>query len=550
MALLRALTIVTMLLAASVLPSRAERLVLAVTPVASDGFPASITAPVAAKWIELARDSGVFSVFDQADLNTVLRMQKQGASPVMSNPVDFGRLVAARKVLTSELRRAGEQCSLGIKITDVETGLVDAARLEVGNCALPALLASADSLWHASVAGRLAVTTKPAGLRVSVDGAEALTTPFERVLPVGQHRVRLVSPGYAAAATTVTLGYLERKSVSFAPERRGAGRLQLFGSPVSAPVYLGDERFGMLPIDQPATEGVYALVVETDAGRFPITVTVAAGKKARARVDAPFNALREFDAGFVAANHAAHAGDHKQAALLLDGALSAGLAAHARLPADARLELRAALLYVQGVRALEEAWLRRPHAQATGELAGYCEAIEEAAARFAEAAAALPAERRLGLAANRLVERRGQFDLGACAPSVRFSLRVAELHWPLAATAPALRRYAAANRALLGALKAQATLEDAQKRWLGGEEALLIAYDKWGVMMLAKDDLLRAPGESLPRFCKAQKEARQWARAARKRYEGVQDSRLPLGERLELIADLERRMDSQGSLCP
>lgn len=548
MAFLRLLFAAALLLTAA--PAAAERLVLAVTPVASDGFPAAITVPLAARWVELARDSGVFAVFDQGDLNTVLRMQKQGASPVMANPVDFGRLVAARKVLTSELRRAGELCSLGIKITDVETGLVDAARLEVGACSLPELLRLTTALWHASVAGRLAVATTPAGLPVSIDGEAPQAAPFERALRVGPHRLRLVSPGFAAAETTVTLGYLERRQVAFTAERRSAGRLQLYGSPLSAPVFLGGERFGTLPLDQAATEGVYALAVETDAGRFPITVTVTAGKKSRARIDAPFRALRDFDAGFVAANRAAQANDHEQAASLLDAALKAGLAAHDRLPADARLELRSALLYAQGVRALEEAWLRRADAQATGDLARYCDAMEDAAARFAEAAAAFPAERRLGLAANRLVERRGKFELGACAASARFPLRIVELRWPLAATATSLRRNAAANRSLLVELKSQAALEDAQKRWLSAEEALLSAYDKWGVMMLAKDELLRAPGEALPTFCKAQKDARAWARTARRRFEGIQDPRLPLAARLELIADLEQRMDAQGSLCP
>lgn len=530
--------------------ARADKLVLAVMPVSSDGFPASITVPIAAKWVELARDSGVFAVFDQADLDTVLRMQKQGASPVMADPVAFGRVVAARKVLTAELRRSGELCSLALKITDVETGLVDAARLEVGPCALPDLLRTAAVLWQASVAGKLAVTTAPAGLLVAIDGGEPAAAPLERALPVGVHRVRVVSPGYAAADTSVTVGYLERTALRMVAARRATGRLQVFGSPVSAPVYLGDERFGALPIDQVVAEGVYRLAVETDAGRFPLVVTVAAGQKARVRIDAPFAALREFDAGFVAANRAARGGDHRQAAVLLDAALAAGLAAHERLAADARLELRSAMLYAQGVRALEDAWLRKDEAVATGDLGRYCDAMQEAATRFSEAGAALPAERRLGLAANHLAEQRKSFDLGACAPSARFALRVAELRWPVAATAPALRRYAAANRSMLGEIKGQPSLEEAQRRWLTAEESLLSAYDRWAAMMTAKDELLQAPGEALPRLCKARRDATGWARTARKRYEGIQDARLPLGERLELLSDLESRIEAQGSLCP
>jgi hypothetical protein len=182
--------------------------VLAVSPVVSAQFPAAVTATLNAKLVELVRDSGRYEVFDQGDIETVLRMQKQGASPVIADPVAFGRLVAARKVLTTDLQRSGDHCTLGLKITDVETGLIEAAKVDVGECALPVLLRRAGALWRkliAGAAGRIKVSGAPLGAEVYEGNMSLGALPLDAEIGVGRRTLRIeTDAGSYARIVTVS----------------------------------------------------------------------------------------------------------------------------------------------------------------------------------------------------------------------------------------------------------------------------------------------------------------------------------------------------------
>ncbi len=528
----------------------AAKPVLAIVPIRSAGFPAAVTMTLGAKEVVLARDSGEFSVFDQNDIETILRLQKENASPLMSDPIALGRMVAARKVLTTDLRQSGDDCSLGLKITDVETGLIEAAKLDVGSCLLPELLKRVETLWGRLLTGRLIVSTKPPGLPVSIDGRPGVPSPLEFELPVGLHTVAVDAPGYNDALASVSLHYQERRVVQLETFLVKQGTLVLYGSPISAGVFNSNEFLGRLPLEKRLNAGTYFLTVETDAGRFPLTVTIPENKLVKQRLDLPFRALQDFDRNFVAGNTAARENDHEQAAAYLDTSLRAGYAAQTSLPADLQVEIRSALQYVQGARLLEQAWLLQAEAQATRNLAPYCQALSEANERFEKSKAAAPAQTRLSLNAMTLAKTRGPLKLGSCSPEARFYARVRDITWPLAATSTALMYHARSNRLLLGELRAQKDITAKQREWLRAEDALLNAYDRWAEITGLKNELLRTPSETLPRLCSLKKEALGYLSSGAFYYQGVQASDVPLRSRLGVVSDLEGRIESAGSLCP
>jgi hypothetical protein len=528
----------------------ADKPVLAVAPIRTGDFPAAVTMTLGAKEVELARDSNEFSVFDQNDIETILHLQKQGATPLNADPVALGRMVAARKVMTTDLRKSGDDCSLGIKITDVETGLVEAAKLDVGSCLLPDLIQRTGGLWAKLLTGRLIVSTRPPGLAVSVDGKPGVPSPLEFELPIGLHSVSVQAPGYNEAAASVTLHYLERRTVQIESNLVKQGLLVLYGSPISAVVFDSNEYLGKIPFEKKMNAGVYFLTVETNAGRFPLTITVPVSKVVKQRIDLPFRSLQDFDRNFLAGNAAARGNDHSAAATYLDIALRAGFAAQTSLPTDLQEEIRSALQYVQGARALEQAWLLQGEAEATRNLSSYCQAMNEAADGFGKARSMVPAKTRLQLSAVPLARTRGPIKLGACAPEARFAARIKELDWPLAATAAVLQARARSNRLLLGELRSQKELNAKQREWLRAEESLLNAYERWANIAGLKNDLLRAPSETLPRLCASKREALGYLAAAKTHFQGVQEADVPLQSRFNWIADLENRIENAGSLCP
>ncbi len=232
-----------------------------------------------------------------------------------------------------------------------------------------------------------------------------------------------------------------------------------------------------------------------------------------------------------------------------DSAIHHGTLAIERIDESARDEMRSAVIYAQGAKFLQEAWILRTEAAALGNLEPYCDALVGASSQFERAAQLAPAKSVLRLSAVGLARGREALPLGACSPERRFAQRVAALEWPVSAGAVALESQARLNRARIGELRAQSGLTTAQQQWLLADLALLEAFDRWSAMLGMQDELLRAPAEALPRFCRLKVELQRHLAVAASRYQGVGDSTLPLKQRLDTLGDLKGRVGSRGSLC-
>ncbi len=526
-----------------------DRPVLAVAPIQAPGFPAPVTQAVMARLVEMARDSREFTVMDQGDLDTVLRFQKQGVSPVMSDPVALGKLVAAREVLTVDVQKLdAARCSLNLKITNVETGIVDAARLESGGCAATDLFVTAQKAWSRLLVGRITITTDPAGLPVSVDEGAPAKSPVSLELPAGPHHFAVVAQGYAATATTVAVRANQNVALQLRAPKLDYGVLLLIGSPIGASVYHEGVRIGSLPFEQKVVTGQYRFSVETDLGRYPVNAQVVPNKRVRVRVDAPFAALRNFDDAFKEANEVARSGDHNLAVELYDKALAAAREAMGLVPDDAKGELAAAISYTQGAMALELAWLAKEESELLGSIDAYCAHLSEADARFAEARMAVPKVETLKVSANGLAKRRGPLALGPCHPSARFATNIDRLVWSLGSS-PAVDEDRARSKAVLLELRKQDGLTAPQKEWLKGELALLFAMEKMAEIEALRPQLLSNPRAVLPSICKLAKTARGYAASARQYFPRQTSEKLPAEDRHLLLDRIEYKAQQDEAMC-
>ncbi len=114
--------------------------------------------------------------------------------------------------------------------------------------------------------GTLSVSTTPPGAKVFVDDREVGRAPLDRLLPHGEHTVRVELPGYKSDARAVRLA-AERLAVSFElrPEVK-LGKVAVFGVPQSR-VSIDGSFVGTVPLQTQLSEGSHAFSVEMPDGQ-------------------------------------------------------------------------------------------------------------------------------------------------------------------------------------------------------------------------------------------------------------------------------------------
>lgn len=144
-------------------------------------------------------------------------------------------------------------------------------------------------LSQGNFAGILRVESDPPGASVFVgdrEGGALGQTPFQNVLPIGQHHVWVERPGYDTVEldVNVELGSVVTQEVSL--ERSMNGRLRVTSNQRGADVYVNGELLGQVPLEVDVPAGTHEIEVSHgDRKDYEGEITIARGQLTPILVD-------------------------------------------------------------------------------------------------------------------------------------------------------------------------------------------------------------------------------------------------------------------------
>lgn len=126
-----------------------EKLRVAVIDISGgEGIGAELQMLVTNAVIDAIADTGKFDVIDRMNRDKILKEQGFQLTPFVDEKtrVEAGRLLGVQKIITGSLSRIDEVFFLSIQMLDVETGRVEASRMEKCYCSIPKLVETASEM--------------------------------------------------------------------------------------------------------------------------------------------------------------------------------------------------------------------------------------------------------------------------------------------------------------------------------------------------------------------------------------------------------------------
>ena len=124
--------------------------------------------------------------------------------------------------------------------------------------------AEARALLEKLSVGTLAVSTVPAGARVTIDGSDLGSAPLAKKVRAGRHQVSVAYRGYHEKQSAVEVKPGKRVQLKIELVKLKPARLKVVTDPPGAKVLLGGENMGAAPVDREIAPGKYALSVVAD----------------------------------------------------------------------------------------------------------------------------------------------------------------------------------------------------------------------------------------------------------------------------------------------
>jgi hypothetical protein len=114
-------------------------------------------------------------------------------------------------------------------------------------------------LWPRNHGISLALDTSPQGARVFLDDEALGTTPLERKIDPGAHRIKIEKEGYITKSETITINSNFKVTYELEPIPQLYGAFQVSSLPEGAEVYIAGEKRGTTPLKQEMEPGQYQI---------------------------------------------------------------------------------------------------------------------------------------------------------------------------------------------------------------------------------------------------------------------------------------------------